>query len=113
MFNSVISGGVGGITPTFIATFFSPLGGKALEFITKGGGGATIQLASLVLAAMFVGLILKYIPLITSMIASILAVVGWLFELTQYFFITPSVVAYAVTMRKTDKKLASTSSLVS
>lgn len=101
VFNSVISGGVEMLT--FLATFFSPLGGKAFEFITKGGGGATIQLASLVLAAMFVGLILKYIPLITSMIAGILAVVGWLFELTQYFFITPFVVAYAVTMRKTDK----------
>lgn len=101
VFNSVISGGVEMLT--FIATFFSPLGGKAFSFISKGGGGATIQLASLVLAAMFVGLILKYIPLITSMIAGILAVVGWLFELTQYFFITPFVVAYAVTMRKTDK----------
>ena len=101
VFNSVISGGVEMLT--FIATFFSPIGGKAFSFISKGGGAATIQLASLVLAAMFVGLILKYIPLITSMIAGILAVVGWLFELTQYFFITPFVVAYAVTMRKTDK----------
>jgi len=101
VFNSIIGSGAEMIT--FIATFFSPLGEKAFSFISKGGGGATIQLASLVLAAMFVGLILKYIPLITSMIASILAVVGWLFELTQYFFITPFVVAYAVTMRKTDK----------
>lgn len=101
VFNSILGSGVEMIT--FIATFFSPLGEKAFSFISKGGGGATIQLASLVLAAMFVGLILKYIPLITSMIAGILAVVGWLFELTQYFFITPFVVAYAVTMRKTDK----------
>ena len=101
VFNSIIGSGAEMIT--FIATFFSPLGEKAFSFISKGGGGATIQLASLVLAAMFVGLILKYIPLITSMIAGILAVVGWLFELTQYFFITPFVVAYAVTMRKTDK----------
>lgn len=102
VFNSIIGSGVEMIT--FIATFFSPIGGaKAFNFITHGGGSATIQLASLVLAAMFVGLILKYIPLITSMIAGILAVVGWLFELTQYFFITPFVVAYAVTMRKTDK----------
>ncbi|MDD3342648.1 MAG: hypothetical protein PHR87_03640 [Sulfurospirillaceae bacterium] len=101
VFNAIIGSGVEMIT--FIATFFSPLGEKAFSFISKGGGGATTQLASLVLAAMFVGLILKYIPLITSMIAGILAVVGWLFELTQYFFITPFVVAYAVTMRKTDK----------
>lgn len=102
VFNSIIGSGVEMIT--FIATFFSPIGGaKAFNFITHGGGSATIQLASLVLAAMFVGLILKYIPLITSMVAGILAVVGWLFELTQYFFITPFVVAYAVTMRKTDK----------
>lgn len=101
VFNSIIGSGAEMIT--FIATFFSPLGEKAFSFISKGGSSSTIQLASLVLAAMFVGLILKYIPLITSMIAGILAVVGWLFELTQYFFITPFVVAYAVTMRKTDK----------
>ncbi|MBP1681037.1 MAG: hypothetical protein H6Q35_1376 [Proteobacteria bacterium] len=95
VFNNAIKGGFQ------IIGFFAPGGGKLFSFINNSGlisavGGAFI-------ATMFIGIILKYIPLIGSMLAGILAIVGWLIEVLKYFYIAPFVVVFAVTLKKTDK----------
>jgi len=95
VFNNAIKGGFQ------IIGFFAPGGGKLFSLINSGGLISTVGGAFI--ATMFIGIILKYIPLVASMLAGILAIVGWLIEVLKYFYIAPFVVVFAVTLKKTDK----------
>lgn len=50
-----------------------------------------------------IDLMLKYLPLIVAMMCGIIVFVGYLVDLAFYFYISPFVVAYAMTERSTNK----------
>ena len=74
--------------------------GAAVALVANNGGA---QIGGLIFTATVLDYILDYLPLIASVIAGILAILGWIIELTKYFYVTPFVVAFAVTMRRVDK----------
>lgn len=94
---SVIKGGFQ------IFGFFAPglIGGKLFSFINHSG--LISALGGVFIASLFASIILKYIPLVASMLAAIIAIVGWVIEVLKYFYVAPFVVVFAVTMRRVDK----------
>ena len=95
VFSNVIKGGFQ------IIGFFAPIGGKLFGLIN--GTSLISAVGGALIAIMFIEVILRYIPLIASMFAGILAIIGWLVEVLKYFYIAPFVVVFAVTFKKTDK----------
>jgi len=95
IFNSVIKGSIG------LIGLFAPGGGKLFSFLNTSG--LISSLGGIFLASIFIELILKYIPLVTSMLAGILAIIGWIIEVIKYFYVAPYVVSFSVTLQKTDK----------
>ena len=83
-----------------VLAFSGNVGGAAVSLVANNGGA---QIGGLIFTATVLDYILDFLPLIASVVAGILAILGWMIELTKYFYVTPFVVAFAVTMRRVDK----------
>lgn len=84
-----------------VTTLGGAAGGYAAgKGLVKMGGDFVI---AYVLMQKIFDLVLKYLPLIVAMVCGIIVFVGYLVDLAFYFYISPFVVAYAMTERSTSK----------
>jgi len=61
------------------------------------------KIVALKITAWFYSEMLKFLPIIVCTVASIIAVISYLVELAKFFYVTPFVVAFSVTTRRTHK----------
>lgn len=97
--------GAGVGAATGVGTIIGALGGAATGYfagtkIMDWGGDVVI---AYILMQKIIDLMLKYLPLIVAMMCGIIVFVGYLVDLAFYFYISPFVVAYAMTERSTSK----------
>lgn len=94
----------GGILGSSIGAVGGYAGGWAVGKVAKQetGGGADVVIAYIMMQKI-IDLMLKYLPLVVAMMCGIIVFVGYLVDLAFYFYISPFVVAYAMTERSTSK----------
>ncbi|CAD7289525.1 hypothetical protein LMG7974_01602 [Campylobacter majalis] len=90
---------VGGIVGTGATPIGSMLGSVVGYFVGTIGGG----MASYATAIYLMHKMLSYLPLVVCATASAIAFVSYLVSLCKYFYISPFVVAFALTTKKMEK----------
>lgn len=80
-----------------------PALGAFLVGATTLGAAAAKPIIVLIATAGVMELILEHLPIIIVTVATAIAIVSYLVSLTKYYFISPFVVAFAITTKRMDK----------
>ncbi|MFV0482365.1 MAG: hypothetical protein ACK5LP_10345 [Campylobacteraceae bacterium] len=82
-----------------ISKIATPIAGAASGVLLSVGG----KLLAVVATIYILKFILSHIPIVTAVVAGILAFLSYFIELLMYFYITPFVVAFSITTKNTHK----------
>jgi hypothetical protein len=87
------------LVSSVVAMFTTPLGG----IISAAILGASAEIGAIIATIVILKKFLERIPVVVASVAAMLAFIGYIVELAKYFYISPFIVAYAMTTRNVSK----------
>jgi hypothetical protein len=87
------------ISTTVVAMLTTPFGGVMATIFS----GIAAEIGAIVVTIIIIKRFLSNIPIVVASVAAMLAFIGYIVELAKYFYISPFIVAYAMTTRNISK----------